>query len=362
MKDPCRICAVRLVGSQCRWIFSTSAQRKLQVILSHVLGWELTRDGRGEFLCGKCVFQLEKVVQCDVNVSQLQEEHNTQIQKLQAEKEHLIQCIIHIYTKNNQACKSDVESTSCEKTSRAGSPDDEAGYPLASEGRLFRERGRSHMETRMRRCVSLDVIVSRGALPARSNLKSNRMGSATGLHGSIRNLDPRVTLHQSQNTYLDVVQRKGTLPRPGVKDRSTSLQSLNFSLDPPSDPPPKPKPRESKVFAARRGVPDDPRGKVQARALHRSSSSQPSVIIDLIQILRCISKQHFSAPAGSHIPVLKRVQTGPLRTRAKGRHRAADWKSLDDLTEEFDDKYTPVRVMEVVVSWFPGVLKTLESV
>ncbi|KAL3042066.1 hypothetical protein OYC64_020090 [Pagothenia borchgrevinki] len=346
MKDPCRICAVRLVGSQCRWIFSPSAQRKLQVILSHVLGWELTRDGRGEFLCGKCVFQLEKLVQCDVNISQLQEEHNNQIQKLQAEKEHLIQCIIHVYNKNNRACKSDVESTSCEKTSRAGSPDDEAGYPLASEGQPFRERGSSHMENRMRRCVSLDVIVSKGALPARSNLKSNRMGSATGLHGSIKNLGPRVTHHQSQNTYLDVVQRKGTLPRPGVKDRSTSLHSLNFSLDPPSDPPPKVKPRESKVFAARRGLPDDPRGKVQARALHRSSSSQPSVIIDLIQILRCISKQHFSAPAGSHIPVLKRLNTGPLRTRAKGRHREADWKSLDDLTEEFDDKYTPVRVME----------------
>ncbi|XP_063746348.1 CDK5 regulatory subunit-associated protein 2 isoform X3 [Eleginops maclovinus] len=346
MKEPCRICALRLVGSQCRWIFSPSAQRKLQVILSHVLGWEVTRDGRGEFLCGKCAFQLEKVVQCDVTISQLQEEHNVQIQKLQADKDHLIQCIIHVYNKNNQACERDVESTSCKQTSSMGSPDDEAGFPLASEGQPFRERGSIHMENRMRRCVSLDIIVSKGALQARSSLKSSRMGSAMGLDGSIKTLGPRVTHHQSQNTYIDVVQRKGTLPRPGVKDRSKSLQSLNFSLDSPSDPPHKLKPRDRKAFATRRGAPDDPRGKVQVRALHRSSSSQPSVISDLIQILRCISKQHFSAPAGSHIPVLKRFNTGPLKTRANGRHREADWKSLDDLTEEFDDKYTPVRVIE----------------
>uniref|UniRef100_H3DN36 CDK5 regulatory subunit-associated protein 2/Myomegalin coiled coil domain-containing protein n=1 Tax=Tetraodon nigroviridis TaxID=99883 RepID=H3DN36_TETNG len=43
----------------------------------------------------------EKVVQYDVDLSQLQEEHASQIQKLQAEKDHLIQCIVHTYSKNN---------------------------------------------------------------------------------------------------------------------------------------------------------------------------------------------------------------------------------------------------------------------
>ena len=354
MRDPCRICGVRLVGSQCRWIFSSSAQRKLQVILSHVLGWEVTRDGRGEFLCGKCVFQLEKVVHCDVNISQLQDEHNCQIQKLQAEKEHLIQCIVHIYNKNNPSSdKSDGESTNSKtppRSSWVGSPDDEAVCQLASEGKQFGETGSAHLENRMRRCVSLDRIVTKGAVIGRSGFRSSRFGSGAGLDGSMKSLGLRGTHHRSQNMYFDLVQRKGILPRPGFKGLSSSLQSLNrdFSSDISPDPQPKLKLREPKVFVAKRcGATGDPGGKVQARALLCGSANQPSVISDLIQLLRCISKQQISAPAGSHIPVLKRLNTGYLNPRAKRRHREAEWRSLHDLTEEFDDEYTSVRV-EVV--------------
>lgn len=342
MRDPCRICGVRVVGSQCRWIFSSAAKRKLQVILSHVLGWEVTRDGRGEFLCGKCVFQLEKVVQCDVDIGQLQDEHNSQIQKLQKEKDHLIQCIVHIYKKNNPSLgKSDGESVSWKtplRSSGVGSPDDEAVCQLASEGQQFRESRSGHVENRMKRCVSLDQIAIKGAYRGRS--------------GSMKSFGLRGARHCSQSMYLDLVQRKGMLPRPGFKGRSTSLQSLNrdLSSDTPPDPPPKPKVREPKLFVARHGAADDPRGMIQARALLRRSSSQPSVISDLIQLLRCISKQHVSAPAGSHIPVLKRLNPGPLNPRSMHRYRKAEWKSLHDLTEEFDDEYTPVRVKVVLFS------------
>ncbi|KAJ0012979.1 hypothetical protein NQD34_017313, partial [Periophthalmus magnuspinnatus] len=65
----------------------------IKVILSHVLGREVTRDGRGEFLCGKCVFQLEKVVKCDVDISHIQDDYTIHIKRLQAEKDHLIQCM-----------------------------------------------------------------------------------------------------------------------------------------------------------------------------------------------------------------------------------------------------------------------------
>ncbi|XP_023258445.1 myomegalin-like isoform X5 [Seriola lalandi dorsalis] len=357
MRDPCRICGVRLVGSQCRWIFSSSAQRKLQIILSHVLGWEVTRDGRGEFLCGKCVFQLEKVVQCDVNISQLQDEHNSQVQKLQAEKEHLIQCIVHVYKKNNPSLdKNDGESSSCKTP-----PDDEALCQLSSEGQQFRELGSGHLENRMRRCVSLDRIVSREAFLGRSGLRSSRLGSGAWLDGSMKSFGLRGTRQRSQSIYLDLVQRKGTLPRPGFRGLSTSLQSLNreISSDTPPDPPPKLKLREPKVFVARHGATGDPGGKVQARALLHSSPSQPSVISDLIQLLRCLSKQQVPAPAGSRIPVLKRLSTGHLNPRAKRRHREAEWKSLHDLAEEFDDEYTSVRVEKSEVSRLESVNKHL---
>nr|XP_046230573.1 uncharacterized protein LOC124051337 [Scatophagus argus] len=342
MREPCRICGVRVVGSQCRWIFSSAAKRKLQVILSHVLGWEVTRDGRGEFLCGKCVFQLEKVVQCDVDISQMQDEHNSQIQKLQAEKDHLIQCIVHVYKKNNTSLpKSDGESTSSKtplKSSAVVSPDDEAVCHPASEGQQFRESGNGHVENRMKRCMSLDQIAHKG--------------SFSGRLGSMKSFGLRGTRHRSQSMYLDLVQRTGMLHRPGFKGRSVSLQSLNrdFSSDTSPDPSSKLKLREPKVFVSRHGAADDPGGRFQARVLLRRSSSQPSVISDLIQLLRCIPKQQIFVPPGSHIPVLKRLNPGPHNPRAKHRNREAEWKSLHDLTEEFDDEYIPVRVKVVFLS------------
>lgn len=348
MRDPCRICGVRVVGNQCRWIFSPAAKSKLQIILSHVLGWEVTRDGRGEFLCGKCVFQLEKVVQCDINISQLEDEHNAKVQRLLAEKDHLIQCIIHVYKKTNPSLeKTDGESSSGKTllSCGMGSP-----YEEASEGQPFKERGSAPTGSRMKRCVSLDQIASKGAFPGRSGLRKSRLGSVIGLDASMKTFTIRGSRHRSESMYIDLVQRKGMLPRPGFKGRSTSLQSLNrdFSSDSPPDPPPKAKQlhRESKIFTRR----DDSAGKLQAQALLRRSSNQPSVISDLIQLLRCISKQQISAPAGSHIPVLKRLNTGNYSSRARHRYREAQWKSLQDLTEEFDDKYTPLRVKVVLLN------------
>lgn len=322
-----------------------------------MLGREVIRDGHGEFLCGKCVFQLEKVVQCDINIGKLQDEHSGQIQKLQAEKEHLIQCIRHVYSKNNAGSR-DKWSTNPKavlRSSGAGSPDDEAACLPAHEGQQSVERESGEGANRMRRCMSLDVIVSKGGLPARSGLRSSRPGSRAGFDSFMQNTGLAGTRRCSQSVYLDLVQRKSTLSRQSFKAHSTSLLSLNrdFSIDIHLDAPHKQKPIESKVFASGYGLNNVPRGKVQAKALLRSSSSQPLVISDVIQILRCISRQHLSAPAGSRIPVLKRLNAGSVVTKAKFRHKEAEWKSLHDLTEEFNDEYTPVRekVVNVCTMW-----------
>ncbi|CAG5867677.1 unnamed protein product [Menidia menidia] len=360
MRDPCRICGVRLVGSQCRWIFSSSGQRKLQVILSHVLGREVIRDGRGEFLCGKCVFQLEKVVQCDINISRLQDEHSSQIQKLQADKENLIQCIVHIYSKNNPGSSGRGSSKIPVRSSGVGSPVDDAAAQLAHEKQQFRESGSGVAEHRMRRCVSLDRIASKGTFPWRSGLRGSRLGSGAGIDAPV-NIGLRGTRHRSQSMYLDLVQRKGTLARSGFKGRSASLQSLNrdFSSETPPDPQPKRKLREPKVLVARYGSSNEPGGKSQAKALLQSSSSQPSVISDLIQILRCISKQQVSSPAGSRIPVLRRVNSGTVVPRARLKNREAEWKSLHEIAEEFNDEYTPVREKKSDVNRLQSLNKTL---
>lgn len=339
MRDLCRICGVRAVGSQCRWIFSSATKRKLQVILSHVLGWEVTRDGRGEFLCGKCVFQLEKVVQCDVDISQLQDEHAAQIQKLQAEKEHLIQCIVYVYKKNNPGVgRNNGDSGAWRSPARtsvvASLDDDEALYQAAPGEQHFGENRGGNARGRMKRCVSLDQIASKASYPGRS--------------GSIKSLGLRGTHLHSQSMYLDLVQRTGMLPRLGYKGRSASLQSLNRepSTEIPAEPQSRLRGRESKVFVTKHCGTDDPKGTSQARALLRHSPSQPSVISDLIRLLRCISRQQICVPTGSHIPVLKAAHAGSFGRRH--RHRESELKSLHDLAEEFDDEYAAARVKVVL--------------
>ncbi len=102
MRDPCRVCGVCVQGGQCRWLFSACGRLRLAVILSHVLGLELQRDGRSEFLCGKCVFLLERIVQCDVAIGQLQETHAAQLQRMQNERDGLKAQITNKYRQHNQ--------------------------------------------------------------------------------------------------------------------------------------------------------------------------------------------------------------------------------------------------------------------
>ncbi|XP_077594073.1 CDK5 regulatory subunit-associated protein 2 [Stigmatopora nigra] len=341
MKDSCRVCGGRLIGNQCRWIFSSAAKRKLQIILSHVLGREVTRDGRAEFLCGKCVFQLEKVVQCDVNLGRLREQHDNQVQKIQAEKAHLVQCFVHVYNKHNpEREKSDDDESGPPKTplrlSAVGSFDEEATVNALPENTPSPRDGAQH---RMRRCVSLDRLAGKGVVQPRSGLKKWKAGSTIALDGPTKSFSLRGSRGNSQSMYLDLVHYKGTVPKSGFKGRSASLQSLNRDFDTPETMPFKKKSRETKVIRNS----GDPVGKTQARTLLPGSSRQPSVIFDLIQILRCLGGRGLSVSAGSRIPVLKKLAAVRSQTFTKRIRREARWKSLHDLTEEFDDQYAPAR-------------------
>lgn len=322
MKDLCRVCRMRLVGNQCRWIFSSSAKNKLQVILSHVLGKAVTRDGRGEFLCGKCVFQLEKVVKCDVDINHIQEDYNKQIQRLETEKDHLIQCIIHVYSKNNSDLDKNDGETNYSKTEAMTlgptSPNEEPIGQGTIKGQQYQDRGTTHIKYRMRRCVSLDRI--------------GRCGSLRG------------TRHRSQSMYFDLVHRKGPHLRYGFKGCSTSLQSLNRDVS--SECLSKLGPKEVKR-PSRTNFSSDAMGKFQARLLVQSTSAQPSVISDLIQLLGCICTRQICVPAGSRIPVLRRTRNTHLHPHSNYRLKDNKWKSLHQLADEFDDEYSPVIVKVV---------------
>ncbi|XP_046731991.1 myomegalin-like isoform X1 [Silurus meridionalis] len=99
MKEVCRVCARELCGNQRRWIFHPAA--RLQVLLSHALGHELRRDGRGEFVCSKCAFMLERMYRFDTVVARVEALSIERLHKLLVEKDRLRQCISGMYHKNN---------------------------------------------------------------------------------------------------------------------------------------------------------------------------------------------------------------------------------------------------------------------
>ncbi|XP_070831102.1 myomegalin-like isoform X6 [Chaetodon trifascialis] len=101
MKETCRICGRELCGNQRRWIFHPTAKLNLQVLLSHALGQELTRDGRGEFACSKCTFMLDRMYRFDTVIARVEALSIERLQRLLQEKHRLRQCIGGLYRKTN---------------------------------------------------------------------------------------------------------------------------------------------------------------------------------------------------------------------------------------------------------------------
>ncbi len=101
MKETCRICGRELCGNQRRWIFHPTAKLNLQVLLSHALGRELTRDGRGEFSCSKCTFMLDRMYRFDTVIARVEALSIERLQRLLQEKHRLRQCISGLYRKTN---------------------------------------------------------------------------------------------------------------------------------------------------------------------------------------------------------------------------------------------------------------------
>ncbi|XP_074507165.1 myomegalin-like isoform X2 [Sebastes fasciatus] len=101
MKETCRICGRELCGNQRRWIFHPTPKLNLQVLLSHALGSELTRDGRGEFACSKCTFMLDRMYRFDTVIARVEALSIERLQRLLQEKHRLRQCIGGLYRKTN---------------------------------------------------------------------------------------------------------------------------------------------------------------------------------------------------------------------------------------------------------------------
>ncbi|XP_078263679.1 myomegalin isoform X4 [Rhinoraja longicauda] len=109
MKEVCRICARELYGNQRRWIFHTASKLNLQVILSHVLGKEVSRDGKAEFACSKCAFMLDRVYRFDTVIARIEALSIERLQKLLVEKDRIKHCIASLYRKTNEEPSTDAK-------------------------------------------------------------------------------------------------------------------------------------------------------------------------------------------------------------------------------------------------------------
>ncbi|XP_041133322.1 myomegalin-like isoform X3 [Polyodon spathula] len=113
MKEVCRICARDLCGNQRRWIFHPASKLNLQVLLSHVLGRELSRDGKGEFACSKCTFMLERMYRFDTVIARIEALSIERLQKLLQEKHRLRHCVASLYRKNNSDEQGQEKAVDC---------------------------------------------------------------------------------------------------------------------------------------------------------------------------------------------------------------------------------------------------------
>ncbi|XP_052443753.1 myomegalin isoform X2 [Carassius gibelio] len=342
MRDPCRVCGVCVQGGQCRWLFSACGRLRLAVILSHVLGLELQRDGHSEFLCGKCVFLLERIVQCDVAIGQLQETHAAQLQRMQNDRDGLKAQITNKYRQHNQhkisgnvPLKQEVQTGTslntskqlqCIRRAQPVQPKQQQTRIASVQDKLGRSQGlvsvnsdgegqQEKFKGRLRRCVSLE--------PLSKTDRSQRSKLLSSSHKNLKTTGVPVTRPRSlSRDYLDVVNKKSALI-----SRSTSLQSVAL---------------EQYDHAHISASPLR-----QTRPLRGSTPTTvetTSLVCDILQLLKSVQGvRPVPRCNSSKIPVLKYPSYIHGNT-----HSGVSWKlklerSLREMEEDFNDEYIPVK-------------------
>ncbi|KPP78764.1 CDK5 regulatory subunit-associated protein 2-like [Scleropages formosus] len=345
----------QLRGSQCRWIFSSSGKRNLQVVLSYILGSELTRDGHSEFLCSKCVYMLERVVQCDVIIGQLQDAHSFEVQKLQVEKENLVQCISHIYWRHNARPEKSKDASALSKHSSMEPMDSLAYRGPVTEDHFLHGGNYSDMLGEMKRCMNCDSLGGTdvhlaAGFPFRK-LATRRTSRSQALK------KPR---SHSQSMYLELIHSKSSVS--GIfQDRSFSLPSLILDCQEPSGSisgcflPATIPLQKNRVDGAQSAI-QKPMCKSRRWHGQRNSPTQVSIVSELLSLLQSIQRHPVIVQPKSKIPVLLKYSWclapdshySQSKAQMARKKWAAEWKSLEDLTDDFDDEYMPLKAESLI--------------
>lgn len=326
-RDPCRVCGGLLRGSLCRCIFSPSGRTKLQVALSYVLGCEVARDQRREFLCGKCAQMLERVLECRLLIARLRVAHRAQELKLQVEKQNLVRCIAHLYRKHNE----------WEMAAEGGGAPTRSSSRTSTEAQIASEGSVSEEQPSPAR--SCDDQLSKVALVSGTKAPAGRSSS-----------EPMSLPSQSKSMELELHKSSTSAV---YQEHPSSIQSLTSECSesrslPGSSGCAMPKAKG----ACPQPAPPDTGARFQRGHLQGSPFTHTSIISDVLSVLRSIPRRPLLSQPKSKIPILRRsFPLGPVSGTASAQSQtetardwmAAEWDFLQDLTDAFNDEYTVLK-------------------
>ena len=321
MREPCRVCGAQLRGNQCRWLFGACGRKRLAVLLARALGQaELRRDGRAELLCGKCVFLLETVLQCDAEIRLLQEAQAARVHALQGDRDELCLRIRRKYQQNNPPEEEEEAHT-------AGAQDDghvlQEGQPSTHPKQECEQGGEE-----ARQQQELSSRSGGGEVVATETRETSqglsRVGRArTGWHGSLGSLSEGrpgiLRAHTLSHTQTRVKSREYSAL---VHQRKVQAWSLSC--------------RRSSSLQSLQLLASD-----YARA-----AEGPSVLSDWLQLVKSTQPRPIPHTRVSKIPVLTRPRSCHSHPAARRNTHPITAQVLKEMEEEFNDEYTPI-VVEV---------------
>ncbi|KAJ8376155.1 hypothetical protein SKAU_G00067350 [Synaphobranchus kaupii] len=328
MKELCRICARELCGNQRRWIFHPASKLNLQVLLSHALGRELTRDGKGEFVCSKCTFMLDRMYRFDTVIARVEALSIERLQKLLLEKDRLRQCIGGLYRKNNSddpAARAVTDTKAGDCTVDISSLHDAKYSALLEEDLTYSvyeswaeheeqtveshhhhchvsETSGPHRSRRCRGCAALRVADSDYEAVCRVPRKLARSTScgpstrySASAAGSVCSEEPSAAVTLVPESLPATSESDRTLmdTDPERASASSSIESLDTAVDAG-----RPASREEEAHGAAR---EDQRSESLSEEYPRGSASKLDLALSLV---RSCEYSPVQRPRGSKLPVL----------------------------------------------------------
>ncbi|MCJ8740288.1 hypothetical protein PDJAM_G00057180 [Pangasius djambal] len=269
----------------------------LLAVLTHILGQSVTRgNGKGEFVCGKCVSVLERVFKFDTVIARVRVLSRERLQKLTQERDSLRRWVRSLYRQRHPS----------DPKSRGSSSEDDVELGESDSGKAYREMLSDNMALAAYECWA-------------EKSESCPFFKRTGKRCSkLKNCECCDSLRVSDSDYEFICGVPRHLPEQALSPFGLSLEKsqsmpLHWSRAPTLRSSPASLAGSCHSLKARSRT-------VSAQSLDSVDVLDPfdwpdehSVILDsILHKLKCIERNPVRSPAGSRIPVLGKGPNGSV--------------------------------------------------